>query len=390
MKQHVKAIISAGGIGSRLQPLTEYRPKPIVPIGKRRLIDFPISNALASDEIDQIEILCQAGATQVIRYIEDTYVTHRVPKPVRCHVAPMLTGEEYFKGNADAVRQIKSLFNEGHKDFLVLCADHVYVTKFDQMIEFHRQQKTAITIVVKRLPAVEAANRFGVFAVDSSGAVISVDEKPSKPRVIPGTTDCFASLGMYIFDTEKLQQLLGSCKGNDFGGDIIPYAFRHGVPISLFEYDGTWFDVGTVRSLWDANMELVGPNPGINLYDFKHPIFHKPRHLPSPKFVDGCHIHDNAIIGDGSIVSGEIISSVFSTRVRVGLGSVIKQSVILDNVQIGCDVRLTKVVIDKHSQIGDGVILGENLDEEIRRYPAIQVIDEIVVVPRNSVINLVS
>lgn len=390
----VKAVIMAGGMGNRLKPLTDVRPKPTVPIEKRRLIDFVVSNCLASDLVESIEVLGQAHPNHLIRHVQDTYIAHRVRKPVGLQVADMTTGEEYFKGNADAVRQLKSLFYGGHDNMLVLCADHIYVTAYDSLIEFHHQKQAAVTVMVKQVSASQAASRFGVFEIDKEGKIVDVVEKSTKPPTLAGTDQCLASMGIYVFNLGILQKLLEECKGDDFGSDIIPYVFRHHYPIALFKYDGLWFDVGTIVSLWQANMELVSPNPAINLYDKKHPIIHKPRHLPSPKFVNGCEIEDS-IISDGCIVAGRIDSSVLSTRVKIGLGSQISQCVIFDNVQIGENVRLTRVIVDKHSFIEDEVVLGEDLDQEMKNYPDIEFVrDErisgIPVVPRGAIIKRIS
>lgn len=387
---HVKAAILAGGLGGRLKPLTDHRPKPTVPIEKRRLIDFPISNCLNSDEVGSVEVLAQTHVNKLLDYIVATYLIHEVKKPVRCRVPPIIvaSNDEFFKGTADAVRQTKTLFMGSHEHLLVLAGDHLYVMNYDSLIGHHSETGAAITVVVQKVPVSEAAKQFGVFTVAENGQPLSFDEKPENPNAVGGTNLCLASLGIYIFRVDKLQELLAKCPGNDFGHDIIPYALRRAAkyPISLFEFNGYWRDVGTIRSLWQANMDLVGPSPAINLYDFNNPIYHMPRHLPSPKFINGSQTQDS-IISDGSIVAGEINSSVISTRVRVGSNSRIVRSVIFDGVQIGAGVSLTNTVVDKYSVIDDGVVLGQDIDQEAKDYPDIQVRDGIIIVPRNTTIN---
>lgn len=382
-----KAIILGGGQGKRLYTLTARRPKPCVPLEKRRLIDFAISNCLNSTHINAVDILIQTHANALLRYIEDAYLPH-VIKPVRCHVPPMPPGKEAerFAGTADAIRQSGHVFYGSFDHILVLAGDHLYVMDYDPLIHFHARVSSDITVVVQRFPAAKAAGQLGVFWQE--GDKIHFIEKPEQPSVIPGTDQCLANLGIYVFNPQVLGRLLDECDGNDFGRQVIPHAIDRGYKVDLFEHEGYWRDVGTVQSLWEANMDLTGPSPAINFYNRAWPIYHRPRYLPSPKFINGCRIQD-AIVSDGSIVAGEIISSVLSTRIRVGSESRICQSVIFDGVTIGSGVELNKVIVDKRVRIGDGVKLGFDLANEARRYPQLDIRDEfggIIVIPKDVVI----
>lgn len=387
VKQHaiqVRAVILGGGVGQRLMPLTGKRPKPNMPLEKRRLIDFPISSCVNSACVQSVDVLAQAWANKLNRHIEDTYLTGNARKQVRCQVVPMLTGQEFFAGTADAVRQSEYLFETSHKDMLILSGDHLYCMDYDPLVAYHRHQEAAITIVVQRMPIIEAANRFGVFRLNTAGGVVGFDEKPSNPSRIPDTESCFASLGIYVFNVEKLKELLSACKGNDFGKDIIPYAIRQGLKIALWEYNDYWRDIGTIGSLWQANMDLLGPAPAINLYDKEWPIYHRVMHLPSPKFVNGCTIQDS-IVSDGSIIAGKIVSSVISSRVRIGSSASIHESVIMDMTEIANGASLTKVIVDKNCRIGN-IVLGQDPETEAQKYPEIELIDGVIVVPRDTVL----
>lgn len=385
--KHVKAAILAGGVGERLYPLTRGKAKPRVSFEKRSLIDFPISCCINSSGISSVEVLIQAFPNQMMGYIEDTYLANEFGTPIRCRVAPMVSGTERFKGTADALRQRQFLFRGNHENLLILSGDHLYKMDFDDFISAHIDSGAAISIMVQRVPVSEAS-RFGVFNVNDEGKIRSFREKPSNPKPIPGTEEAYVSLGIYIFNSEKLNDLLDKCSGNDFGKDIIPYALSNRIeyPVNLYEYNGYWRDVGTILSLWEANMELVSASPPINMYDEDNPIYHKPRHLPSPKFIDGSKLIDS-IVSDGSIIAGELNRSVLSTRIRVGNRSNITESVIFDQVKIGDNVKLHRVIVDEEVEINSGVKLGFDLDEDLEKYSGlIEVVDDILVVRRGAVI----
>ncbi|MFA6410733.1 MAG: sugar phosphate nucleotidyltransferase [Candidatus Buchananbacteria bacterium] len=382
----VTAVVLGGGRGERLMPLTRNRPKPNTPIEKRRLFDFVGSNCVNSPCVSDVHLLAQYYANKLIRHAQETYLGRGIRKPVWCQVAPMISGREFFAGTADAVRQSQYLFDSPNQHMLVLSGDHLYTMDYGPLVSAHVEQDAAITVAVAKMPTKTAANRFGVFRVNESGLANGFEEKPENPIPIPGTEECFASLGIYVFNVAKLQELLKSCPGMDFGQDIIPYALRHnGYPLALWEYNGYWRDIGTIRSLFEANMDLLGPTPPINLYNQNWPIYHRALNLASPKFINGCVIEDS-IVSDGSIIAGEIRQAVISTRVRIGSNSHVHKAVIMDMTQIGEDVSLTNVIVDKKCQIGNGVVLGQNPEEEIKRYSEIELVDGIIVVPRDTVL----
>ncbi|MDX9892824.1 MAG: sugar phosphate nucleotidyltransferase [Patescibacteria group bacterium] len=397
MVHDIRAILLGGGIGSRLEPLTGLdpkldRPKPNVPLEKRRLIDFAVSNCLHSRGIADIQILAQAHPNKLSGHIQETYLSHEVGRRIRVQVAPMIHGHEYFAGTADAVRMSNYLLDDGHESTLVLAGDHLYLMKYDDFVDHHLTTKADVTVMVQAVPAVEAGD-LGVFAVNSKGAVEEFIEKPTRQNIpvplIPGTDQALASLGIYVFKTKVLQKLLTDTDGNDFGHDVIPLVLSDqatNLKLEVFRHEGYWRDVGTIGSLWQANMDIIGPAPKLNLYDPTHQVFHRSRHLPSPKFINGCSLRD-AIVSDGSIVAGRVESSVLSTRVRVGCDANLHECVVLDKTMIGANTRLHRVFADKEVQIGPGIILGQNPQKDVETWPEQLVLkDGILVVRRGAVI----
>ena len=381
--KRVKAVIPAGGEGSRMLVLTTERPKPNVPFESGRVIDLVLSNCAHTVLIDSVDVLIQAHANKLLRQIEG--FAPEVAKPIRCQVA-VIRGHERYAGSADALRQSQYLFHDGYNHILTLCADQIFVADYGDLIEQHEASVAAVTLMVKRYPAAEAS-RFGVVILNASGVPVGFLEKPDNPPLIPGTTDqSLVHMGIAIFDAQQLQQMLCEVDGEDLSRHIIPHAFASGRLVQIYEFNGYWTDIGTPRSLWLANMDLVSSTPAINLYDPSWPIIHRPRHLPSPKFIHQCQLHD-AIVGNGSVIAGQIVSSVLSTRIRVGRNTRIQDSVIFDRTIVGDNVQLKRVIVDKAAQINAGVILGQDPAAEVKRYPGLVLAeDNIIIVPRGSVI----
>jgi len=380
-----KLAILAGGIGERLNPLTKTTPKPLVQLEKRVLLDFPVSSGINARGVGSIAILAQAHPNLLLEYCQETYLSRQTSKRVQCFVPPMVFGHECFAGTADAVRQTSAIFEGEHEYVIIAAGDHFCDMDYDELLQYHIDSGSAVTVAVQRRPIKEAAGQLGVFTA-KDGKVLAFTEKPAKPEPITGTDEVFASLGIYVFNTEHLRRLLTECQGHDFGKDVIPCALANpGYGVSTFDYKGHWRDVGTILSLWLANMDLIGPNPPINFYDPLRSFIHRTQHLPSVKLINGCDARDS-IISDGSIVAGHIRSSVLSTSVRIGCNATVHESVLHSNVHIGEGCNIHRVIVGTGAKIQNGIILGHNHQVEKSNWPCLTIQDGIIVVPPGALI----
>lgn len=375
------ALILAGGRGTRLKDLTQWRVKPAVPFGgKFRIIDFVLSNCVNSD-IRKIGILTQYKSQSLIRHVMRGWELLRseLDEFIECVPAQKRQGEEWYSGTADAIYQNIDLIRFYNPEYvMILAGDHIYKMDYRHMLAFHKGSKADLTVGCIDVP-VEDASRFGVMSVNDQYRITGFQEKPDQPVPMPGRDNrALASMGIYIFNTSfLLERLLEDAKNehsaHDFGKDIIPpvidsnriYAF----PFVDFENERPfyWRDVGTVDSYWEASMELIGVSPELNLYDMDWPIRTSPNHYPSAKFV----FNDKGRQGKAvdSIVSGaEVQHSLLSTNVRVQEQSFVKNSVILPNVRIGRHCRILNAIIDKECVIPEGTVIGEDPEEDRRRF----------------------
>jgi len=374
------AIVLAGGRGSRLAELTDHRAKPAVPFaGKFQIIDFALSNCVNSG-LRRIGVLTQYKAQSLIRHVERGwgFLAASLGEFVEVVPAQQQQGERWYSGTANAVFQNIDLVREAAPRFvLVLGGDHVYKMDYSVMLAEHERRAAAVSAACLEVP-LEQACEFGVLAVDDDGRVLAFDEKPAAPRPTPGRPGCAtASMGIYVFDTEVLLQALArdaadatSC--HDFGRDVLPSLVRAGrVHAHRFEtscvnvVDGKpyWRDVGTVDAYWAANMDLTRVVPELNLYDDAWPILSLQRQLPPAKFVfddEGRRgLAVDSLVSSGCIVSGATVRrSILFSKCRIGEGSLVEDSVVLPNVAIGHDVRLSRTVIDKHCRVPDGFRAG--------------------------------
>lgn len=381
------ALILAGGRGSRLQQLTLWRAKPAVPFGgKFRIIDFPLSNCINSG-IRRIGVLTQYKAHSLIRHIQKGWGFLRgefgefielLPAQQRIEVA-------WYAGTADAVYQnLDIIRNHEPRYVLVLAGDHVYKMDYGPMIAYHVEASADVTVGCIEMP-LSRARDFGVMVVDEIGRVVRFEEKPPKPTPLPGHPDrALASMGIYVFNTDFLfEQLIRDAdstqSSHDFGRDILPsildshrvmaYPFRD----PLTGKQAYWRDVGTVDAYWEANMELTRVTPDLNLYDESWPIWTYQEQLPPAKFVfddDGRRgMAVDSMVSGGDIISGALVRrSLLFSSVRVESYSEITDSVILPDVQIGSHCRLRKVIVDKGCRIPDGSVIGEDPQEDARRF----------------------
>ena len=384
------ALILAGGRGSRLLGLTDWRAKPAVPFGgKFRIIDFPLSNCVNSG-IRQIGVATQYKAQSLIQHIQRgwSFLDGRVREFVDILPAQQRIVEAWYKGTADAVFQNLDILRDYNPEYmLILAGDHVYKMDYGRMLAYHVRMSADITVGCIEVP-VEDARAFGVMSVDSSDRVLDFQEKPEQPGHIPGNPRmALASMGIYVFNTRFLfEQLVRDAdeprSSHDFGKDIIPYLVpRYQVYAHRFgdscvtSVGGTpyWRDVGTVDAYWESNIELTRVTPALDLYDNVWPIWTHQEQLPPAKFVfddegrRGMAI--DTLVSGGDIISGASVKrSLLFSNVRVDNHSVIEDSVILPDVHIAADVKLKKVIVDKRCAIAPGERIGLDPEQDRKRF----------------------
>ncbi|MEN8259053.1 MAG: glucose-1-phosphate adenylyltransferase [Pseudomonadota bacterium] len=381
------ALILAGGRGSRLQKLTEWRVKPAVPFGgKFRIIDFALSNCLNSG-IRRIGILTQYKADSLIRHIQQGwgFLRGEFGEYIDLMPAQQRLEDSWYAGTADAVYQnLDILRNRNPQHVLVLAGDHIYKMDYGAMLAYHEEQGADLTIGCIEVP-LEEAKAFGVMHTNEERRVLDFFEKPEQPPAIPGRSDtALASMGIYIFNAQFLfEQLIKDAdtprSSRDFGKDIIPEVIKnyHVVAYPFLDLQSGeqsyWRDVGTVDAYWAANMELIGVNPELNLYDKKWPIWTYQDQTPPAKFVfdddDRRGMAVDSMISGGCIISGsEVRHSLLFSNVRVNSFSHIEDSVILPEVNIGRHCRIHKAIFDKGCIVPEGTVIGEDLEEDKKRF----------------------
>jgi glucose-1-phosphate adenylyltransferase len=416
----VVSIVLAGGQGSRLYPLTKIRSKPAVPIaGRFRLIDISLSNCLHSG-LRKIFILTQFSSESLHRHIFMTYRFDEFSKGFLTILSAQQTldNRNWYQGTADAVRQnLFFLRNKGDL-VLILSGDHLYRMDYSKFIDFHLKKKAEISISVSPV-AYDQAPEFGVIRLNSNGRITSFCEKPKTPADLdrtkaspevlkdlgldtPGKTH-LASMGVYLFNSEVLKSLLDGTASEDFGREVIPQAISR-QRVYGYLFGDYWRDIGTIRSFFDANVDLTQPLPKFNFYDEQKPIFTHARFLPGSKILFS--EVDHCILCEGSIINrSKISNSIIGIRSRVGEGSIIDRSVImgadyfeskaqieanalrgLPAIGIGKGSEIRNAIIDKNARIGDGVRLvnARGLSEMDTEDYVIK--DGIIVVPKHAVI----
>ena len=375
------ALILAGGRGSRLQQLTNWRAKPAVPFGgKFRIIDFTLSNCINSG-IRRIGICTQYKAQSLIRHVQRgwTFLDGRFGEFIELLPAQQRVEPSWYQGTADAVYQNLDILRLHGPDLvLILAGDHVYKMDYGPMIEEHVAHRAHMTIACIKVPLPDARS-LGVAGVEADGQIVSFEEKPANPAPVDGDPDrALASMGIYVLDAgflydELLRDADDATSSHDFGRDLIPHLIAEGARVWAHDYVRScvnmskdipyWRDVGTVDAFWEANLALVQVEPELNLYDEEWPIWTYQEQLPPAKFVfDGDARRGTAldsIIGSGCIVSGSTVRrSLLFSSVRVQSYGAIEDSVILPNVEVGNHVVLKRAVVDKHCRLPDGLVVG--------------------------------
>ncbi len=388
-------MVLAGGRGSRLEPLTAKRTKPAVPFGsKYRIIDFALNNMMNS-EIYSMYVLTQFKAQSLTEHIQrnwrfgsflDSYFITLAPAQMYRYDE---LGEQWYRGTADAIYQNVHLIDNNEADLVaIFSGDHIYKMDIRHMITQHQESGADITVAAYPTPVADAT-RFGVLQVDTDFSITEFQEKPAKPNPIPGRdTHALASMGNYIFSTAALVDLLvkdAAIKesSHDFGHNIVPMAMADGYKVMAYDFatnpipgqDGPntyWRDVGTLDSYWEANMDLVAVKPEFDLYNYDWPLRTSAEFSPPAKFVheesDRRGQAFNSLVAGGVIVSGATLRhSVLARRIRVHSHTLIENSVIMDNCEIGRHCTIRNAILDKNVSVREGTQIGVNLDDDRAR-----------------------
>jgi glucose-1-phosphate adenylyltransferase len=386
------AYVLAGGRGSRLLELTDWRAKPAVYFGgKSRIIDFALSNALNSG-IRRIGVATQYKAHSLIRHLQRGWNFFRQERNESFDILPAsqrVADGAWYAGTADAVYQnIDIIESYASNHIVILAGDHIYKMDYEQMLKQHVEQNADVTIGCLEVSRAEASG-FGIVNIDEDDRIVSFVEKPKDPPAMPGNpNESLASMGIYVFNTDFLIDELKRDAGDpnssrDFGKDLIPYIVRHGKAIahhfsrSCVRTNGQsrayWRDVGTLDAYWQANIDLTDLVPELDLYDRNWPIWTFAEIAPPAKFV---HDRDgrrgqavSSLVSGGCIISGsEVWRSLLFTGVKLKSYSRIENAVVLPEVEIDRSVHLSKVIIDRGVRIPSGLVVGEDPELDAKRF----------------------
>ena len=364
-KKECIAMLLAGGQGSRLYTLTEKTAKPAVPFGgKYRIIDFPMSNCVNSG-IDTVGVLTQYQPLVLIEYggngepwdLDRTRGGVTVLSPYEAK-----GGKDWYRGTANAIYQNLPFIKRYSPDYtLILSGDHIYKMDYSKMLAEHKKNGADCTIAVLEVP-MEEASRFGILNTDETNRIIEFEEKPKCPKSNK------ASMGIYIFSTDVLTAYLEADNANpnsanDFGKNIIPNMLADGCKMYSYTFEGYWKDVGTLTSLWEANMDLLGNPPAFNLYDRSWRIFYRHNAFPPHRVAAGAEVK-NSMLTEGCVIEGTVENSVLANGVRGENGAVVKDCVIMSGVTVKAGARVEYSIIDSDTVVGAGAVLGEPKENE--------------------------
>ncbi|MGN1402119.1 MAG: glucose-1-phosphate adenylyltransferase [Bacillus sp. (in: firmicutes)] len=363
-KKKCVAMLLAGGQGSRLHALTKQIAKPAVHFGgKYRIIDFTLSNCVNSG-IDTVGVLTQYQPLELNDYIDNGEPWDLDRTHGGVHILPPYQGVEggdWYKGTANAIYQNMNFIDRYEPEYvLVLSGDHIYKMDYSKMLDFHIEKNADCTIAVLSVP-MEEASRFGIMNSDQDGRILEFEEKPAAPKSNQ------ASMGVYIFNKDALFRYLKADEAdpqsvNDFGKNVIPAMLKGGENLYAYQFDGYWKDVGTLQSLWEANMDLLGENPELDLNDHKWKISY--RHFPAnPHYIGKEANVQNSLIAEGCEIEGTVINSVLFSGITVKKGAVIKDSVIMSNTIVKEDALIEYSIIDVGCSIGERAIIGHERTE---------------------------
>ena len=363
IKKEMIAMLLAGGQGSRLGVLTSKVAKPAVAFGgKYRIIDFPLSNCINSG-VDTVGVLTQYQPLRL-----NTHIGIGIPWDLDRNIGGVTvlppyeksTNSEWYTGTANAIYQNLEYMESYNPEYvLILSGDHIYKMDYEVMLDFHKANNAEVTIAVMPVP-IEEASRFGIMIADENHRITEFEEKPEHPR------SNLASMGIYIFNWKTLKEALIAMADQpalDFGKHVIPYCHEKGAPLYAYEFTGYWKDVGTISSYWEANMELIDIVPEFNLYEEYWKIYTKSEIQP-PDYIAADSVVERSIIGEGSEVYGEVYNSVIGCGVTIGKGTVIRDSIIMNQTQIGEGCEINKAIIAENVVVGNQVKLGVGEEAE--------------------------
>lgn len=381
------ALILAGGRGSRLYELTNWRAKPAVYFGgKLRIIDFPLSNCINSG-VRRIGVATQYKAHSLIRHLVHGWTGFQAAEREFVEILPasQRVGDDWYLGTADAVFQNLDILRTQNPRFvLILAGDHVYKMDYGHFLAFHAEKEADMSVCCIEVPLKEAAGQFGVMTVDDSGRVIEFNEKPENPAPIPGNEEyCLASMGNYVFNTDFLyEQVIKDAdtpgSDHDFGKNIIP-SIIHDYRVYAYPFrnletgeQAYWRDVGTLDAYWEANMELSSVTPQLDLYDIQWPIFTHQLQSPPAKFVfdypDKRGEAIESMVSAGCIISGASVRrSVIFSNCRINSHTVVEDTLVLPECEIGEHCTIRGAIIDRGCKIEAGTEIGVDLDADRAR-----------------------
>lgn len=382
------ALILAGGRGSRLKQLTDWRAKPAVPFGgKFRIIDFPLSNCINSG-IRRVGVVTQYKSHSLQRHLQRgwSFLSGQFGEFVEVLSAQQRLGETWYTGTADAVYQNLDIIREhGPEYVLILAGDHIYKMDYGKMIAAHVEKGDSVTVGCLAVPRQQAAGSLGVMAVDAEGRIAAFEEKPAEPSPMPDDPDkTLASMGIYVFQREFLRNVLiedakDTSSKHDFGMNIIPKCITSKSARAFRFMDantgspGYWRDVGTIDAYWEANIDLASINPELNLYDRDWPIWTYQEQLPPAKFAfddekrRGMAV-DSMVSGGCLITGAHVKHSVLFSNVRIHSYSRVEDSVVLPDVEIRRHCQIRRCIIDKGTVLPEGTIIGEDAEADARRF----------------------
>ena len=363
-KQEVVAMLLAGGQGSRLGVLTKKIAKTAVPFGgKYRIIDFPLSNCVNSG-IEAVGILTQYQPLELNEYIGNgqPWDLDGMHSGVSC-LSPYqaVDGADWYSGTANAIYQNIDFINRYNPEYVViLSGDHIYKMDYNQMIKFHKENDAACTIAVIDVP-MEEASRFGILNTNADGSIYEFDEKPEHPK----STN--ASMGIYVFSWKKLKKYLiedaaNPDSSNDFGKDVLPAMLNSGERMFAYPFEGYWKDVGTIDSLWEANMDLLDPNVTLDLTD----IFSKNPMMPPHYIADEAKIQ-NSLVADGCNVYGNVEFSILFAGVNIGKGATVNSSIIMPGAVIEDGAVVQYAIVAENTVVGKNAVIGEKPENVANR-----------------------
>ncbi|MEO7663873.1 MAG: glucose-1-phosphate adenylyltransferase subunit GlgD [Candidatus Limnocylindrales bacterium] len=380
------AMVLAGGEGERLSILSSVRAKPAVPFGgKYRIIDFTLSNCVNSD-INDVVVLTQYNPRSLNDHIGlgRPWDLDRAKGGIKLLQPYIARGRvaEWYRGTADAVLRNRSLLEHSDADtILILAGDHIYKMDYGPFIAAHRRKRADVTIAVRRVPLAEAS-RMGILALDDTDRITEWQEKPKQPK------SDLASMGVYVFSRRALLKWLDE-ERVDFGAHVIPAMLDADARVFGYRYAGYWQDVGTIQSFWEANMALLVDQPELDLYDKDWVIHTKSEERAPAKLGPTAQVH-RSMISHGCVIEGTVVNSILSPGVRVGVGAVVRDSIVMFDSVIGSRAVVDRAILDKEVTVGPGAIVGEgpddtpNKQEPTRLNTGITVVGKQATIPRGA------